>query len=101
MTKYRITIEEIHEDGTVTPFTDENGNARIIPEHGGFVVIGMTDTGSGYDCAIAVHHVDPMGIAGAICNSPFLRHACSLVSLRDALEGLGRADDEEGEDAAN
>lgn len=101
MTKYRITIEEIHEDGTVTPFADENGNARNLPEHEGFVLIGYTDNGETAGCTVAVKHMTLLNIADAMKENNVLRSACGLVVLHDALNTLGVDANEEGKDAPN
>jgi hypothetical protein len=101
MTKYRITIEEIHEDGTVTPFADENGNARNLPEHEGFVLIGYTDHGETAGCTVAVQHMTILNIADAMRENNVLRSACGIVALHGALNTLVGDDNEEGEDAAN
>lgn len=101
MTKYRITIEEIHEDGTVTPFVDENGNARNIPEHEGFVFIGATDIGDAIAGTVAIQHMNALRIAGAMRESDTLRSACRLVSACDSLNTIIGDANEEGEDAAN
>lgn len=101
MTKYRITIEEIHEDGTATPFADENGNARSIPEHDGFVLIGYTDKGETAACTVAVQRLTAINIADAMSQNNVLRSACGLVSLHGALSALVGDANEEGEDAPN
>lgn len=101
MTKYRITIEEVHEDGTVTPFADENGNPRSLPEHEGFVLIGTTDHEETVECTVAVQHMNVIGIAGAMRQSNILRSACGLVYLHDTMDALAGDANKEGEDAAN
>lgn len=101
MTKYRITIEEIHEDGTVTPFADQNGNALNFPEHDGFVLIGTTDIGDSIAGTVAIQHMNALRVAGAMRESDILRSACRLVSVCDSLNTIIGDDNEEGENAAN
>lgn len=101
MTKYRITIEEIHEDGTVTPFADENGNARNIPEHEGFMLIGCTDIGEAIEGTVVIQNMNAFYLASAMRESDTLRSACRILSACDSLNTIIGDANKEGEDAAN
>jgi len=101
MTKYRITIEEIHEDGTVTPFADVNGNARSIPEHEGFVLLCYTDHGETGEGTVAIQNMKAIDIASMLSKNNTLRSVCKLVSLHDTLHAIAGDASEEGEDASS
>ena len=98
MTKYRVTIEEVREDGTVTPLLMNDGSPIGLPDSEGLVVIGIDDADDSVDVHTFLHEVSVMGVADALHGHPVLKKAATLAALRAALE---RKFSEEGGDNAS
>lgn len=101
MSKFRITIEEVHEDGTVTPFTDENGTPACITDREGFLLVAANDIGEELECASILHGMSIVDIATAISGHPILLKAAKLAALKDLIEAKGAKNNSEDEDAAD
>lgn len=104
MSKYRIHIEEVHEDGSVTPFVMEDGSTPGIPDREGFLIVAVDDVGDSCDCSTLLHGLDMNMLATAISGHPVLRKAATLVSITDILERKIadlKCDDEEDDDASD
>ena len=86
MSKYRVTIEEVREDGSVTPLLMDDGSSIDIPDSEGLVVIGIDDADDSIDVHAFLHEVNVMGVADALHGHPVLKKAATLAALRAALE---------------
>lgn len=98
MTKYRVTIEEVREDGTVSPLLMDDGSPIDIPDSEGLVLIGINDADDSVDVHTFLDEVSVAGIADALYGHPELRSAAMLAALRAVLE---RKSGKEGSDDAS
>lgn len=101
MTKYRVTIEEVREDGTVTPLLMDDGSPIGMPDSEGVVVIGIDDSDDSIDVHTFLHNTSIAGIADALSGHPVLRKASTLAALRAVLERKLDEEDEEDDDASD
>lgn len=99
MTKYRVTIEEVREDGTVTPLLMDDGSPVGLPDSEGLVVIGIDDADDSVDVHSFLHEVSVANVADALHGHPVLKKAATLAALRAALER--KFSEEDGDNASD
>lgn len=87
MPKWAIKVEEINEDGTLSPsaFNAEDNRTSIICD--GYVIIGLTPAPNDGSTrmTLAIYNTNINTIASAIGQDPDLKRAASLAVSREGI----------------